>query len=153
MSDIKYYALRTGEEPPMEFAVIRHVDGEPEFVASYVNSSYLSYENGVLLKMHERNDALRAENAKLREQIHWLKKGDILHVLTDQEYIDQCERERLMQVSIDALDKENAKLRELVDGFTWCCGHHCGQECPLYDASEPDYCRETSIKRELGIEV
>ena len=55
-----------------------------------------------------------AENAKLREQIHWLKKGDILHVLTDQEYIDQCERERLMQVSIDALDKENAKLRELV---------------------------------------
>lgn len=54
------------------------------------------------------------ENAKLREQIHWLKKGDILHVLTDQEYIDQCERERLMQVSIDALDKENAKLRELI---------------------------------------
>lgn len=57
---------------------------------------------------------LERENAKLREQIHWLKKGDILHVLTDQEYIDQCERERLMQVSIDALDKENAKLRELV---------------------------------------
>ena len=54
------------------------------------------------------------EYAKLREQIHWLKKGDILHVLTDQEYIDQCERERLMQVSIDALDKENAKLRELI---------------------------------------
>ena len=57
---------------------------------------------------------LKAENAKLREQIHWLKQGDILHVLTDQEYIDQCEREHLMQVSIDALDKENAKLRELI---------------------------------------
>lgn len=57
---------------------------------------------------------LQDENAKLREQIHWLKQGDILHVLTDQEYIDQSERERLMQVSIDALDKENAKLRELV---------------------------------------
>ena len=28
--------------------------------------------------------------------------------------LDQCERERLMQVSIDALDKENARLRELV---------------------------------------
>ena len=69
MSDIKYYALRTGEEPPMEFVAIRHVDGEPEFVASYVNSSYLSYENCVLLKMHERNDALRAENAKLRERL------------------------------------------------------------------------------------
>ena len=59
----------------------------------------------------DANRALEAENAKLREQIHWLKQGDILHVLTDQEYIDQCERERLMQVSIDALDKENAKLR------------------------------------------
>jgi len=57
---------------------------------------------------------LSDENAKLREQIHWLKQGDILHVLTDQEYIDQCEREHLMQVSIDALDKENAKLRELI---------------------------------------
>lgn len=62
----------------------------------------------------EDGKAVRAENAKLREQIHWLKQGDILHVLTDQEYIDQCERERLMQVSIDALDKENAKLRELI---------------------------------------
>ena len=59
-------------------------------------------------------DRLQTENAKLREQIHWLKQGDILHVLTDQEYIDQCEREHLMQVSIDALDKENAKLRELI---------------------------------------
>jgi len=56
---------------------------------------------------------LKAENAKLREQIHWLERGDIMHVLTDQEYIDQCERERLMQVSIDALDAENAKLRDI----------------------------------------
>ena len=76
-----------------------------------------AYESGY-------QDGLRCaetENAKLvaelREQIHWLKKGDILHVLTDQEYIDQCERERLMQVSIDALDKENAKLRELCTDF------------------------------------
>jgi len=56
---------------------------------------------------------LYAENDKLREQIHWLERGDVMHVLTDQEYIDQCERERLMQVSIDALDTENNKLREL----------------------------------------
>lgn len=72
MSDIKYYALRTNEEPPMEFVVIRHVNGEPEFVASYINSSYLSYENGVLLKMHERNDTLRANNAKLRELVNYM---------------------------------------------------------------------------------
>ena len=63
---------------------------------------------------HKRATELEAESDRLREQIHWLKKGDILHVLTDQEYIDQCERERLMQVSIDALDKENAKLREMI---------------------------------------
>lgn len=81
---------------------------------------------------------LSDENAKLREQIHWLKQGDILHVLTDQEYIDQCERERLMQVSIDALDKENAKLRELVDYMT---------PIALYAASE----RERDRMRELGV--
>lgn len=72
MSDIKYYALETNEEPPMEFIVIRHVGGEPEFVTSYINSSYLSYENGVLLKMHERNDILRAENARLQELVDYM---------------------------------------------------------------------------------
>lgn len=52
------------------------------------------------------------------------------------------------------LDDENAKLRELVDGLTWCCEHYsCTQECPLYGVSEPDHCREVSIKREMGIEV
>lgn len=69
---------------------------------------------GVVRAANKRMDLLAAENAKLREQIRWLKRGDVLHVLTDQEYIDQCERERLMQVSIDALDKDNTKLRELV---------------------------------------
>ena len=68
MSGIKYYALRDGEELPEEFVVIRHIDGEPKFIASYINTNYLDYENGVLLKMHERNDVLRAENAKLRQQ-------------------------------------------------------------------------------------
>ena len=54
----------------------------------------------------------------------------------------------------ESLETENAKLRELVDGLTWCCEHHgCRQECPLYDVSEPDHCREVSIKRELGVEV
>lgn len=67
MSGIKYYALMEGEELPEEFVVIKHVDGEPKFIASYINTNYLSYENGVLLKMHERNDVLRAENAKLAE--------------------------------------------------------------------------------------
>lgn len=104
---------------------------------------------------------LEAENAKLREQIHWLEKGDILHVLTDQEYIDQCERERLMQVSIDALDKENAKLRELAAlNWEWahgCCGTRCKMQtdgCGYGIDRECNYEREIWERmRELGIEV
>ena len=50
--------------------------------------------------------------------------------------------------------EENAKLRELVNGLTWCCENYgCGSGCPLYDKSEPDHCREPRLKRELGIEV
>ena len=91
---------------------------------------------------------LEAENAKLREQIHWLKKGDILHVLTDQEYIDQCERERLMQVSIDALDKENAKLRELVRHLYECTWHNVCVLCDYADVA----CDFEYDMRELGVE-
>ena len=58
--------------------------------------------------------AIEAENARLREEIHWLKRGDVLHVLTDQELAEQQKREREMQASITALDEENAKLRELL---------------------------------------
>lgn len=92
---------------------------------------------------------LQVENATLLEQIHWLKKGDILHVLTDQEYIDQCERERLMQVSIDALDKENDKLREELE--LW---HRltAGIELPEYPMTQfkpKDLERENAKLREL----
>ena len=110
-------------------------------------------------------DRLQTENAKLREQIHWLKQGDILHVLTDQEYIDQCEREHLMQVSIDALDKENAKLRELVRGLQYCANEAYGMCarvpvggsrpftcCPLYDFDAKVYGCE-KLRLELGIKV
>lgn len=50
------------------------------------------------------------EIERLKEQVHWLKKGDVLHVLTDQEFADQQKREREMQASIAALEEENAKL-------------------------------------------
>ena len=56
------------------------------------------------------NESLKEQNAKLKEQVHWLKKGDVLHVLTDQEFADQQKREREMQASIAALEDENAKL-------------------------------------------
>ena len=60
-------------------------------------------------KLHD----VESENAKLREQIRWLKKGDVLHVLTDQELADQQKHEREVQASITALESENAKLRDL----------------------------------------
>ena len=90
MSGIKYYALKKGEEPPEEFVVIKHVNGEPEFVASYINTDYLSYQNGVLLKFHERNDKLRAENAKLRELAAGI--GHLLFPL-DVDYCAICPRD------------------------------------------------------------
>lgn len=67
MNGIKYYTLGENEDVPYEFVVIRNVNGEPEFCASFVNTNSLAFENGVLLKLHQRNDELRAENAKLRE--------------------------------------------------------------------------------------
>lgn len=114
---------------------------------------------------------LKAENSKLREQIHWLERGDIMHVLTDQEYIDQCERERLMQVSIDALDAENAKLRDLfskVYGYyvsgtltpcdfcdKYCCEGDAPTTCKS-DEYNPDRIVVEEVERlmrELGVEV
>ena len=114
---------------------------------------------------------LKAENAKLREQIHWLKRGDVMHVLTDQEYIDQCEHERLMQVSIDALDTENAKLREFLSkmhGYyvsgtltpcdfcdKYCCEGYAQTTCK-FDEYDPDGIVVDEVERlmrELGIEA
>ncbi len=108
----------------------------------------------------EKVEPLEAENAKLREQVRWLKKGDILHVLTDQEYIDQCERERLAQASIDALDDENAKLRELATlmytyhhGDCYSCKWHdeCCNELVEWKCIAPERIDEMAC--ELGIEV
>ena len=108
--------------------------------------------------LHELLQEARAENAKLREQIFWLKQGDILHVLTDQEYIDQCERERLMQVSIDALDKENAELRGLVRDYEHCTMYADCAHCK-YDGKLSTHCPlspcfpDADELRELGVEV
>lgn len=97
---------------------------------------------------------LKTENAELREQIHWLKQGDILHVLTDQEYIDQCERERLMQVSIDALDKENAKLRELVEDMGAAFIHGpCYRWCEFKEPCNGDRCQYRDRMREFGVDA
>ena len=94
-------------------------------------------------ELAKRIVALEDENAKLREQVTQLQDD----WESERDYADQMEANEKKAVG------ENAKLRKLVDGFTWCCEHSCRQECPLYDVSEPDHCREVSIKRELGIEA
>lgn len=58
-------------------------------------------------------DALKAENERLSEEVHYLKKGDVLHVLTDQELAEQQRHESEMQASIKALDDYCERLREL----------------------------------------
>lgn len=116
-------------------------DGSIEWVRGPIQAS-------VLLDVADALD----ENDRLREEVHWLKKGDILHVLTDQEYIDQDKHEREMQVSIDALDKENAELRELCgDMLRWMpCPRPCSR-CERYEY--PNGCEFERRRRELGIEV
>lgn len=97
------------------------------------------------------------DNAKLREQIHWLKQGDILHVLTDQELADQQKHEREVQASITALDDENDELRKLVrDMWHQSCTYDTTCEgCPRYvkhwDGTEECEFETRIIK--LGIEV
>jgi len=137
-----------------------------QYVDVYGNISVRVSQDIVVLtredadRLMARFDQLKAENARLREQIHWLKQGDILHVLTDQEYIDQCERERLMQVSIDALDKENAKMRELAHLVAEYTSEDQCEGCVAKRAcieGELDMCwlRKKILEklRELGVEV
>lgn len=127
-----------------------------QYVDAYGNISVRVSQDIIVLtrddadRLMARFDQLKAENARLREQIHWLKQGDILHVLTDQEYIDQYERERLMQVSIDALDKDNAKLRELARFIMHQCndGNPRCDDCINWNGGE---CVALQRMRELGV--
>lgn len=109
----------------------------------------------------DKANRLESENAKLRERNCYLMKGDLLHVLTDQEYIDQCERERLMQVSIDALDEENARLRELMRILLFCqqyttdcddCKINGGDGKPLQSHPQSACDELLDRMRELGID-
>lgn len=76
-----------------------------------LDSEFVARQNGKKLPCERLAD----ENARLREEVRHLKKGDVLHVLTDQELAEQQKHEREMQASIKALDDENAKLREEFD--------------------------------------
>ena len=49
------------------------------------------------------------------------------------------------------LEDENAKLRKLAYGFRYCSKTLVCKGCPLYDPSEPDYCRGGKLEHELGI--
>ena len=77
-------------------------------------------------------------------------KGDLLHVLTDQEFAEQQKREREMQASIKALDDENAKLRELVR-FMW-LADYAGHFSTMPELQEHQAVVWQRM-RELGVEV
>ena len=79
----------------------RYPDSRPEDITD-------AYMRGFEVGLAMRTD----ENARLREQNRYLMKGDLLHVLTDQELAEQQRREREMQASIKALYDENAELRK-----------------------------------------
>lgn len=103
-------------------------------------------------------DQLQTENDRLREEVRYLKKGDVLHVLTDQELAEQQKHEREMQASINALDDENVKLRELVNVFYHCTTSGYCDECPVNGGGRvhlmPDTICDTlhDRMRELGVE-
>lgn len=52
---------------------------------------------------------------------------------------------------VSKLEDENAKLRELAYGLRYCSKTLVCKGCPLYDISEPDYCRGKKLEHELGI--
>lgn len=59
-----------------------------------------------------------------------------------------------MRMDADAIDAENAKLRELVRiALEYCVNGYCGEEdeCPLYESRHS--CRLYAEARELGVEV
>ena len=52
----------------------------------------------------------------------------------------------LKETRMSELKAENAKLKELVNGLTWCCEHsECDNRCPLYAG----HCREEWLKHKL----
>lgn len=57
----------------------------------------------------------------------------------------------------EVLQAENAKLRELAKGLSWCSEErylgHQESECPLYDERTDGKCRAEALMKELGIEV
>ena len=55
--------------------------------------------------------------------------------------------------SLEKLEAENAKLRELVDGLEYCVQGLVCDCCPLYDPSGTNHRRCESLERELGVEV
>ena len=77
----------------------------------------------------ELNKQLKAENAKLRQQL-----ADVTE-------------------SMRRVEERCAKLRELVSGLEYCVGGYVCDSCPLYDPSGTNYRRCESLEQELGIEM
>ena len=116
-------------------------------------------------RLCDENERLETENAKLRLQIHWLKKGDVYayeagyHDGATNYELDHCPSCKNIADLQDALD-ENAKLRELVrelwEGYNDPRCEECHQKDTPTCADCPICAREASVidrMRELGVEV
>lgn len=103
-----------------------------------INAEYLGLTAYQLAKIASK---LEDENAKLHDEVERLRKAkDTIHG-------DAFEISGMLVKAMD----ENAKLRKLAYGFRYCSKTLVCKGCPLYDPSEPDYCRGGKLERELGI--
>lgn len=93
--------------------------------------------------LHGLLDKYQDENAELR------KERDFYF----QQVTENGER---MQRVIDALNAENAKLRELVGDIWEACptdGYYCIYHCEHYDKESESHCKLEARMAELGVEV
>ena len=129
MSDVKYYALKRGEDFPSEFCAVDDSDGEPGVYRYYVPEGF--WDNGGTLHM---------ELPKLPDAI--------MVRLPDERDREVYSSRSWRYVRED--ESENAKLRELVRAAYNCtnAGPSC-LECRIVAGG----CTLLSAMRELGVDA
>lgn len=121
--NIKYYRLAKDEEPPEEFCAVRDIGGEPSEYVFYVPES---------------------EVAKLR------KKADMLQWNSDC-FIKIYGSWKRLRASVPHLERENAKLRRVIESEIHCMSGVC-KGCVAYRPAEDGWCDQQVWLEELGIE-
>ena len=143
MSDVKYYALKRGEDFPSEFCAVDDSDGEPGEYRYYVPEGF--WDNG---------DTLHVELPKLPDAI--------MVRLPDERDREVYSSRSWRYVRED--ESENVKLRKLaagighllfvldVDYCAICPRDDINHPCPVHTVKGGECLYETDL-RELGVEV